>query len=233
MKYKIINLKILNFCILFLADNVLFATGYELIERDGYTEQRIDYSTSEGRKGKLGFIQKNDRAAYKYLINKYGDENAILENHFPNLLSVEIEAKNEYGIKSEISGELDSDGVFTFQIMTVNDRGQRGPINGYELFGTVMEFLGDKVKIIKGIWIDGTNLDLFQRHVEYYKAFLLKEQKKKEPSDKEMQDIYKSAAKATWTGRQAIRYGFSDVKSVDCADPESIEVCFAKPAPLN
>lgn len=72
-------------------------------------------------------------------------------------------------------------------------RNTGSPISGAKMFDHVMEHFGDRVKSIQGYWVYGDNLAAFNKAV------------------REGQSLG-SAARGTWTARQAARYGFDRVK---------------------
>lgn len=92
-----------------------------------------------------------------------------------------------------IEGGLKADGTLTFKIQAFDlDTGQRGSVRGQTPFDLMMQHFGDGVLAIRGLWMEGTNLEGFNRATAAGMTL----------SD---------AARQTWTGRQAVRHGFSTV----------------------
>ncbi|MCW3844736.1 HINT domain-containing protein [Micromonospora yasonensis] len=108
---------------------------------------------------------------------------------------VEVTANdNSYSISHAKSGsgviaDLDSDGIITLMMQ----RNGGSPMSGREMFDRVMAHFGDRVNGIQGYWVYGDNLAAFNAAVRNG-------------------DPLRSAARGTWTGRQAARYGFTRVK---------------------
>lgn len=93
---------------------------------------------------------------------------------------------------SGMIAELDDQGVLTLAIY----RNEGSPVSGREMFDMAMEHFGSRVRKIEGNWFHGTNLNKF--------------------NEQTARGVPASVAAAqTWTGRQAARYGFTAVESVD------------------
>ena len=94
--------------------------------------------------------------------------------------------------------------VLFLNINTVDDAGRRAPhLRAAKLFERMMKHFQDshqKIHAIRGYWVHGTNLKMFL------------EQLKAGKSEHE-------AALSTWTGRQAARFGYSDVTIHTMDDP--------------
>jgi hypothetical protein len=83
-------------------------------------------------------------------------------------------------------------GVLEFTVVT-RTAGQHGAVSGEDFFAAmIMHFGPTNVQTIMGHWISGIDLDT---NIDQFNALTLAG----------MSDI--DAAKATWTGRQAIAYG--------------------------
>lgn len=110
--------------------------------------------------------------------------------------------ESTYSISHDASGsgviaDLDSDGILTMMMHNNPDKGS--PLRGKAMFDEVMGHFGDRVQGIQGIWVYGDNLGGFNEAVRGGAGLV-------------------SAAKGTWTGRQAARYGFTRAR-IDEAVP--------------
>ncbi|MEG3632018.1 ricin-type beta-trefoil lectin domain protein [Streptomyces poriticola] len=110
--------------------------------------------------------------------------------------------ESTYSISHDASGsgviaDLDSDGILTMMMHNNPDRGS--PLRGKAMFDEVMGHFGDRVQGVQGIWVYGDNLGGFNEAVRGGASLV-------------------SAAKGTWTGRQAARYGFTRAR-IDEAVP--------------
>ncbi|MEW2417876.1 ricin-type beta-trefoil lectin domain protein [Streptomyces sp. NPDC046866] len=110
--------------------------------------------------------------------------------------------ESTYSISHDASGsgviaDLDSDGILT--MMMHNNPGKGSPLRGKAMFDEVMGHFGDRVQGVQGIWVYGDNLGGFNEAVRGGASLV-------------------SAAKGTWTGRQAARYGFTRAR-IDEAVP--------------
>nr|BFD93728.1 hypothetical protein KitaXyl93_50880 [Kitasatospora sp. Xyl93] len=93
--------------------------------------------------------------------------------------------------------DLDGKGILTMMMHNNPDKGS--PLRGKEMFDEVMGHFGDRVQGVQGIWVYGDNLGGFNDAVRGGASLV-------------------AAAKGTWTGRQAARYGFTRAK-IDEAVP--------------
>ncbi|MFJ8773889.1 hypothetical protein [Streptomyces microflavus] len=84
--------------------------------------------------------------------------------------------------------DLDSGGTLTMMMHNNPDKGS--PLRGKAMFDEVMGRFGDRVQGIQGIWVYGDNLGGSNESARGG-------------------TILASAAKGSWTGRQAARYGFT------------------------
>ncbi|MEU0086823.1 polymorphic toxin-type HINT domain-containing protein [Streptomyces sp. NPDC006274] len=110
--------------------------------------------------------------------------------------------ESTYSISHDASGsgviaDLDSDGILTMMMHNNPDKGS--PLRGKAMFDEVMGHFGDRVQGVQGIWVYGDNLGGFNGAVRGGASLV-------------------SAAKGTWTGRQAARYGFTRAR-IDEAVP--------------
>lgn len=110
--------------------------------------------------------------------------------------------ESTYSISHDASGsgviaDLDSDGILTMMMHNNPDKGS--PLRGKAMFDEVMGHFGDRVQGVQGIWVYGDNLGGFNEAVRGGASLV-------------------SAAKGTWTGRQAARYGFTRAR-IDEAVP--------------
>ncbi len=101
-----------------------------------------------------------------------------------------------YNFKFEAN--LSEDGELLVEAYLVNPRRNlRAQKSGKELYQEMVEHIGlDNIPIIKGLWYGGTNLIQF---TDGLSAGLV-------PTE---------AARATWSGRMAAKYGFSEVKNIE------------------
>jgi hypothetical protein len=92
-------------------------------------------------------------------------------------------------------GRLDSQGVLELVIYTRGDIGrERLPeLRGRQAFDLIAEYFKGRIRAIRGRWTHGDNLKTFNR----------------ETSDGGIP--LEDAAARTWTGRQALRHGFSRI----------------------
>ncbi|NUT51787.1 MAG: hypothetical protein HOV94_31520 [Saccharothrix sp.] len=109
--------------------------------------------------------------------------------------------ESTYTISHDASGsgviaDLDSDGILT---MMMHNNPEKGSPRGKAMFDEVMGHFGDRVQGIQGIWVYGDNLGGFNEAVRGGASLV-------------------SAARGTWTGRQAARYGFTRTR-IDVAVP--------------
>lgn len=110
--------------------------------------------------------------------------------------------ESTYSISHDASGsgviaDLDSDGILTMMMHNNPDKGS--PLRGKAMFDEVMGHFGDRVQGVQGIWVYGDNLGGFNDAVRGGSSLV-------------------AAAKGTWTGRQAARYGFTRAR-IDEAVP--------------
>ncbi|MQS06854.1 hypothetical protein FNX48_006600, partial [Streptomyces sp. IF17] len=101
--------------------------------------------------------------------------------------------ESTYSISHDASGsgviaDLSSDGILT--MMMHNNPGSGSPLRGKQMFDEVMGHFGGRVRGIQGIWVYGDNLGGFNEAVRGGSSLV-------------------AAARNTWTGRQAARYGFT------------------------
>ncbi|MEI8125279.1 MAG: hypothetical protein WCG42_05955 [Parachlamydiaceae bacterium] len=177
------------------------------IDLKNYSEKGFRFNHSTGRRA---FIETETKRLTSY--PQYWNIEKLTRTKGELL---KIEATNESGGVSSLISSIDAKGVLSFEIETVSTTAEiRGPINGKCLFRRMMEFHNNSIKEIEGIWVYGTNLDLFSSQVAIYTTAFLTKHDGQLPNKTELQTIYKAAAKQTWTGRRAEEYGFGDVKSV-------------------
>lgn len=94
----------------------------------------------------------------------------------------------------KFSAYLDFKGVATFNI-TLKAGGYRSSMRGNKLFQEALMHFGNKVKVIRGRWVEGDNLNAFEAL-----------------SNRGFSD--EDAAFGTWTGQQALKAGFTKIDSV-------------------
>ncbi|MGB8944145.1 MAG: RHS repeat-associated core domain-containing protein [Streptomyces sp.] len=110
--------------------------------------------------------------------------------------------EHTYNISHDASGsgviaDLDGNGILT--MMMHNNPQSGSPLRGRQMFDEVMGHFGDRVQGVQGIWVYGDNLGGFNEAVRGGSSLV-------------------AAARDTWTGRQAARYGFNRVR-IDEAVP--------------
>ena len=115
------------------------------------------------------------------------------------------EILDEVSLKSSISSELDDYGVLRFTVDAPKSKSGRSPMKGADLFEKMMKHHGSRVKGIAGVWVYGTNLQMFRSALEKNDDF----------SSSTLRASYFAAATQTWTGMQGEKYGFTKVSSIE------------------
>ncbi len=93
------------------------------------------------------------------------------------------------------------DGEIWFSVRTVDESGKRRMLRGRTLYDLMMRHFGSSVVAIAGFWPPGENLRVFHECLV-------------------LGDTPEDAARATWSGRQAVRHGFANVDFDWCGWPE-------------
>ena len=159
-----------------------------LVGPDGQIQYVTDVRNFTGAK-----VMRDLTVAVTHTYYVIAGNTSVLVHNNDGCLEVTANEKS-YSISHGESGsgviaDLDDDGILTLMMQ----RNQGSPISGREMFDRVMEHFGDRVNGVQGYWVYGDNLAAFNAAVRGG-------------------DPLRSAARGTWTGRQAARYGFTRVK---------------------
>ena len=100
----------------------------------------------------------------------------------------------------QLNAELE-DGELWFSVRTVDETGKKRTLCGRTLYDLMMRHFGSSVVAIAGFWSTGENLRVFLESLG-------------------SGDTPEDAARATWSGRQAMRHGFAKVEFDWCGWPE-------------
>lgn len=100
----------------------------------------------------------------------------------------------------QLYAELE-DGEIWFSVRTVDETGMKHTLRGATLYELMLRHFGTSVVAIAGFWPTGENLRVFRECLALGHT----------PED---------AARATWSGRQAVRHGFANVEFDWCGWPE-------------
>lgn len=187
--------------------------GLNIGPHESYFERGEDYRTEAGRVAYLA--RRRQSPWYLTRSRRVGVEKAeeeLIRAQPTRGGLFQLRAKNDK-VVSMISSELDQNGELSFTIQAESD-GRRGPLAGKILFDRMMAFYGDQVKVICGVWVYETNLELFKKAVQSLTQEFV-ESHKASPQETDLDFIYAAAARQTWTGQQAIRHGFTQVTSTD------------------
>lgn len=117
-----------------------------------------------------------------------------------------------------VEGILESSGTLSLSFQLRDIEGNRSVfLSGKEEFQRIMEHFGKRVKRIQGTWLYGDNLAEFNRLVGPPHGL----------------DVFEAAAQ-TWTGKNAAKYGYTEVKILKLTksirgDYNSVKVIFEKP----
>jgi hypothetical protein len=116
--------------------------------------------------------------------------------------------------QSFLASDLSKDGELKFIV----GAGEEAPVRGWQMLKKMFDFHGlSNIKKVTGVWTYGTNLEMF---LDKFKELTGKPLNKSsikfnEKPSQELENIYKEAAKATWTAQQIAKYGFTEIENVN------------------
>ena len=112
--------------------------------------------------------------------------------------------------QSFLASDLREDGTLSFTV----EAGKDAPVRGWQMVDKMLAFYGPSIKKIKAWWQYGTNLAIFlEKYRELTGKSFESSFKKGKPSP-ELENIYKEAARATWTAQQIARYNFTNIEKI-------------------
>ena len=117
-----------------------------------------------------------------------------------------FDAEDTNDPRFSIHGDL-VDGYLRFDVVAETIAGERGTIRGFEFFDAMMAHFGDTVTAIEGDWSDlipelTGNLDRFNEQTAAGSP-------------------QQQAALETWTGRMAVRHGFTSIEIKHALPPDA------------